>query len=506
MELGGAALALSACDGPEPAAAPLDQHPEPSPSVAEPTLPDGLNPDNFILYSASPLTLESKRDKLGMGGITATSLLFVRNNLPLPPESIVESPEAWRVELAGLKSSASLGIAELKALGVESVITVLQCSGNGRGFFAHDPSGSPWKTGAAGCVMWTGVPLSSVVDQLGGVLDGMRYLTATGGEVLPAGADAEKSTVERSIPLEKSLKDCLLVWEINGQPLPISHGGPLRLIVPGYYGCNQIKYVKRLAFTAEQSQVKMQQSSYRIRPIGESGDPSQPSMWRMNVKSWLNGPGADGRPIAAGPATFYGVAFSGERRVAGVEYSLDDGQTWSEAAFFGPDLGVHAWRSFRFTLSLPPGRYSLATRAMDEHGEVQPEQRLENHRGYANNSWRDLALSVEVLPVGHIRLDEAALPDESAPSSEPQSPTPAAPRAAGPEQERFHQHGCATCHTLADAGASGAVGPNLDVLKPSAAKVTDAVTNGVGVMPAYGETLSPDEITQLASYVAEAVR
>ena len=118
----------------------------------------------------------------------------------------------------------------------------------------------PWKTGAAGCVLWTGVSLRKVVEHLGGAVPGMRYLTATGGEVLPDGADPKKAAVERSIPIEKAMKDAMLVWEINGQPLPISHGGPVRLMVPGYYGCNQIKYVKRLAFTAEQSQVKMQRS------------------------------------------------------------------------------------------------------------------------------------------------------------------------------------------------------------------------------------------------------
>lgn len=509
LELSGTALVLSACaDGPghEDAQPAPSQAPVTALDETEPSLPDGLNPDNFILYSTSPLTLESKRDKLGMGGITATSLLFVRNNLPLPSESIVDNSEAWRVELTGLKSEASLGIAELKSLGVESLIAVLQCSGNGRGFFAHEPSGSPWKTGAAGCVMWTGVPLRAVVEKLGGVLEGKRYLTATGGEVLPEAADPEKSKVERSILVEKALRDCLLVWEINGQPLPISHGGPLRLIVPGYYGCNQIKYVKRLAFTAEQSPVKMQQSSYRIRPIGESGNASQPSMWRMNVKSWLNGPGSGGRPIAEGVSTFYGVAFSGERRVAGVEYSIDDGQTWNDAVFFGPDLGIHAWRSFRFSIPLAPGQYTIATRATDEQGETQPAVRLENHRGYANNSWRDLALSVEVLPAAHIRLDEdpvspAALQSPAAPRA-----SPAPPRELGPDPAGFHQHGCATCHTLADAGAAGEIGPNLDVLKPTAAKVTDAVTNGVGVMPAYGETLSSAEISQLASYVADSVR
>ena len=131
---------------------------------------------------------------------------------------------------------------------------------------------------------------------------------------------------------------------MNGEPIPITHGGPLRLVVPGYFGCNQIKYVKALAFSLEQSKAKIMKTGYRYRPIGEKGQQNQPSMWRMPVKSWVNGPGADGAEVLAGQVHFHGVAFSGERGVSHVEVSLDDGKTWSTAEIYGPDMGTNAWK------------------------------------------------------------------------------------------------------------------------------------------------------------------
>ena len=134
---------------------------------------------------------------------------------------------------------------------------VLQCSGNGRGLFPNKPSGTAWKVGAAGCVVWSGVPVRTVIEALGGKLDGTSYMTSTGGEKIPEGLDPKSVMVERSVPAA-AMTDALLAWELNGVPIPLAHGGPLRLIVPGYAGVNNIKYIKRLAFTAEQTDAAIQ--------------------------------------------------------------------------------------------------------------------------------------------------------------------------------------------------------------------------------------------------------
>ncbi len=513
----GGALALggAACDDPPPpnvspkgpmpaTAAP----PSPSrPSLEDsPGLPDGLDPSDFVMYSKTPLTLETRRSRMGSGVITPAGLLFVRNNLPIPRPEIVERGDAWELEFVGVRAPRTLTLGELKKLGLVTVATVLQCSGNGRRYFPHGASGSPWGTGAAGCVLWTGVPVRAVTAALGGVAPKMKYLTARGGEVLPElpkEIPPDRFLVERSIPREKGLDDCILAWEMNGAPLPVTHGGPLRLIVPGYYGINNIKYVRRLAFTPVESQAKIQQTSYRVRPVGEGGSPDQPSMYRMQIKSWINGPGAENRPVLAGKVVFHGVAFSGERRVERVEVSLDAGKSWSNAPLIGPDLGKNAWRQFKFDAELKVGTHRIASRATDEAGAVQPPDRVENERGYANNSWKDHTLEVQVVRVlPEIVPELGPVPDVS--ERGPVVLSEAGQR--GKDSFALANPPCGTCHTLTDAQANMKIGPDFEALQPDRAKVLNALNQGVGAMPPYKDRLTAAQIEDLATYVMEASR
>jgi mono/diheme cytochrome c family protein len=392
-----------------------------------------------------------------------------------------------------------------------TVATVLQCSGNGRAFFPHDPSGSQWAVGAAGCVLWTGVTVADIFERFGGAKSNLTYLTATGGEELPEGIDKDTVVVERSVPLEKGLRDCLLVWEMNGAPLPAIHGGPLRLIVPGYFGVNNVKWVRQLAAALNESGAKIQQSGYRMRPEGVAGGPEHPSMWRMPVKSWLIGPGADGAPVLAGRTTFHGVAFSGERGVEAIEVSGDDGATWQPAEWVGPDLGPNAWRTFQWVTDMPVGQHRFVTRATDTERDQQPKFAAHNHRGYGHNGWQDHALSVRAVA----ELPKAVITA----SSQGSDSSPEAVNAATAElalsdkalegKQLFLQQaqpGCGVCHSLTDANARGVVGPNLNQLTPSFAQVQSAIAQGVGAMPAYGAQLNQHEIEALAAYVVEATR
>jgi DMSO/TMAO reductase YedYZ molybdopterin-dependent catalytic subunit len=471
-------------------------------------LPDGLDPSNFHVHNNTPLALETKRSTLMTGAITPAALLFVRNNLPRPDKSILDDRDGWALEVKGAERAGSISLAELKRLGRETTTAVLQCSGNGRAFFGHAPSGSQWSVGAAGCVNWTGVRLSEVAAHFGGPVNGTKYVTATGGEVLPPGVDPKAAVVERSIPVEKGLNDVLLAWEMNGQPIPITHGGPLRMVVPGYFGCNQIKYIKTLSFSLEQSDAKIMKKGYRFRPLGEKGNASQPSLWRMPVKSWVNGPGADETEVLAGQVYFHGVAFSGERGVRGVEVSMDDGKSWKKADIYGPDMGKNAWRTFKYAVELEPGDHRIVSRATDTQGDVQSAHRDENERGYRYNGWSEAGLDVRVVPA------LAKVESKAAPVVE--APKPAAPKGdvtlseAGERGKAVFntdaQPGCGVCHTLSDADAVGTVGPSLDDLAHNAESIANAVSNGVGIMPSFGNTLTSDQIADLATYVVEASR
>ena len=465
----------------------------------------------FIIHNDLPWALETRRSQFGFGPITAASHLFVRNNLPAPPASLTDQGDNWSFEVVGCAREGSLTLADLKRMKSRTVATVLQCSGNGRDFFPHDPSGSQWGVGAAGCVLWTGVSVADIFEQFGGVQSGLAYLTGTGGEELPEGVDKDAVVVERSVPIEKGLKDCLLVWEMNGAPLPVIHGGPVRLVVPGYFGVNNVKWVRQLAATAGESGAKIQQSGYRMRPEGMAGGPEQPSMWRMPVKSWLNGPGADGAPVLAGLNTLYGVAFSGERGVEAVEVSADDGASWQQAEWVGPDLGPDAWRTFQFAANLPVGEHRFVTRATDTEGDQQPKSAVHNHRGYGHNGWQDHALRVEAvaeLPKAEIKASSQDA-DASAETVSASAAGLALSDKALEGKQLFLQQaqpGCGVCHSLTDANARGVVGPNLNQLSPSLAQVESAIAQGVGAMPGYGAQLSQSEIEALAAYVVEATR
>lgn len=351
------------------------------------------NADAVIVHSST--TIETKRSAFGTGVVTPTSQLYVRNNLPTPPEAIVADRDAWVVQIDGVKEPRKLSVRELKTMGLETVTMVLQCSGNGRAFFPSKPSGTQWTVGAAGCVVWSGVPVRDVVKALGGVAEGMVYMTGTGGEALPAGLDPKSVLVERSVPLS-AMEDALLAWEMNGEPVPLAHGGPLRLIVPGYTGVNNIKYIKQLAFTVKESEAHIMSHGYRISPPGSKGDPSQPSVQEMSVKSWINSPIPEDGNQAPGLVQIQGVAFGGMNAVKRVEVSIDGGKSWKQARLVGPDMGKYAWRQFVLQAQLPKGTYQLASRATDVKGNVQPETRGENQSGYNNTSWADHAVTVTV--------------------------------------------------------------------------------------------------------------
>jgi sulfite oxidase len=349
---------------------------------------DWKNKDAMIVHSDN--TVETKRAYTG-SIITPEENLYIRNNVTPPDASIVADRDAWKVEITGVKTPKTLTVGELKAMGLATVAMVLQCSGNGRQFMKekvegteHKISGTSWSVGAAGNVIWTGVPLKTVVEALGGPVDGAKFITSTGGEVIPPELKAEDVIVERSVPVE-TLETAMLAWDLNGKPISLAHGGPLRIIIPGYTGVNNVKYVKTVAFTEKESEAKIQQTRYRLYPIGGKASPSDPSVWEMSVKSWVTSPLADGK---AGPVTVSGIAFGGVDAVRGVEVSLDGGKSWEKAELVGPDLGRYAWRQFALSKELKAGSYEIVSRATDEKGNVQPEDVELNGSGYVHNGWR----------------------------------------------------------------------------------------------------------------------
>lgn len=360
-------------------------------------LPEYVNwkvADSMIIHT--PTTIETKRSAIGTSVITPSDRLFIRNNLPAPTTAQIGNVNAWKVSVEGVGKPQTFTLSDLKSMGFEVIATVLQCSGNGRSLFASKLSGTQWQTGAAGCVMWAGIPVRDLVKALGGVSAGMVYMTGTGGETLPAGIDPNSVIVERSVPLV-AMQDAILAWEMNGEPLPLAHGGPLRLITPGYSGVNNIKYIKRLAFTTEQTQAAIQQTGYRITPLGQKGGPSFPAVWTMDAKSWVTSPSPDKGPVNAGMVQITGVAMGGVEDVARVDVSLDGGKNWQKARLTGPDLGKFAWRQFVFATNLKPGTYDVACRVTTLEGKKQVAETTINNGGFLNSGWVAHKVQINVV-------------------------------------------------------------------------------------------------------------
>jgi DMSO/TMAO reductase YedYZ molybdopterin-dependent catalytic subunit len=380
---GTAMLGVSGATVPVSQAAAQDQ------STDLPGYADWKRPGAMIRHSE--LTLETERGAIGTGVVTPNDVFFVRNNLT-PPEAAATAGDDWEVQIEGVAEPATRSLGDLKRMGMETVATIIQCSGNGRGLHDHEASVSPWLTGAAGCAVWAGVPVRDIVAAHGGVSEGARFMTSTGGEDLPEGVDRNEVVVERSVPVEE-MENAILAYEMNGAPIPLAHGGPVRMIVPGYYGVNNVKYVDRLAFTPEETEANIMTSGYRVRPVGESGEPDQPTMWEMKVKSWITHPLKEAE---TGQVHIYGVAFGGTYPVDKVEVSTDGGDSWQEARLTGPDLGRYAWRVFVLTVDLAPGQHTLASRATDRAGRVQEDTTEPNHRAYDYAGWDRLAVDVTV--------------------------------------------------------------------------------------------------------------
>lgn len=342
-----------------------------------------------VVHATAPLTVETPRERLG-GHVTPVAHVFVRQNLPLPPPV---AAQRWSVDVAGVGHPGSLPLADLRSLPAVTRRVVMECAGNGRALLG-DPGlpGTPWADGAVACVEWTGVPVRLLAAALGGVDAGGAFLTATGADDRDLAPVERAARVERSVPVADALEGALLAWAMNGRPIPVVHGGPVRLVVPGYYAVNSVKFVRQLAFTASESDADIQRTRYRLRPPGEPPARQHPSLWRLRPKAMVSGAGW---PAPATVTEVHGVAWAGHGPVARVEVTTDDGATWHTAAL-GPAGDPAAWRAFRARPPRPSGEGGagarVAARATDATGVTQPAAIPPNADGYANNGWRSLAL------------------------------------------------------------------------------------------------------------------
>jgi sulfane dehydrogenase subunit SoxC len=308
------------------------------------------------------------------GYVVPNELFFVRDH----SRSARLDAASWRlrVEGSGVSGPREFNYDEILAMPSVTVTRFIECAGNGRSFFeaayGKKAQGGQWKLGAVGVAEWTGVPLREVLDRAG--------LKRTAQDVMPEGLDELK--VRRPIPIAKALADdTLLVYAMNGQTLPPDHGFPVRVLVPGWVGVANIKWVGRIEVSEQPLSSAWNTESYvLVGPAYKPNPPAKgPALSLQNVKSAFELPWDTELP--AGRRLLRGRSWSSHGKISKVEVSLDRAITWREARLREPNIG-QAWVRWDLDWDPQPGSYSLRARAIDERGNRQPGIVPWNDQGY----------------------------------------------------------------------------------------------------------------------------
>ena len=307
--------------------------------------------------------------------------------------------DRWTLKVDGrVANPLELTLGDLRARTAQEVTATMECAGNGRALLTPHIVSQPWLLEAVGNATWTGVPLRPILEEAE-LLDDALEVVFTG---LDRGVEkGVEQSYQRSLGLDVALgDDVLLAYEMNGEPLLPQHGFPLRLLVPGWYGMTNVKWLAGITVVAEPFQGYQQTAAYRYR--GDEEDEGTP-VTRIQPRALMVPPGIPDfntrdRTVSVGPCTLEGRAWSGWAPVARVEISTDSGETWADAELEPLDSrwGWRGW-SYEWTAD-EPGAYILCCRAEDDSGNVQPLESNWNVGGYSNNAVQRVYVAVEAAP------------------------------------------------------------------------------------------------------------
>jgi DMSO/TMAO reductase YedYZ molybdopterin-dependent catalytic subunit len=302
---------------------------------------------------------------------------FVRSNGPIP----VIDADQWRLEVYGLVDEPlSISLNDLDRFTDRSQEAFLECAGNSRTRFDPVPPGTPWRNDAVGNAVWEGVALADVLSTAG-ILEGAV-------DVVTQGADFP--AMRRGLPLAMAFDpEVLIVTRMNGEPLPVAHGGPVRLLVPGWAGIASTKWLIGIevidrpfaGFWNTDNYVFWDELGTPLRPVAE-----------MPPKSIIVTP-SDGETVPVGAASVAGWAWSGYGAIHRVEVSFDGGRSWREAALHPGER--RGWRRWEITWEATPGSHHLMARATDERRLRQPATAPWNAKGYQMNAIQSVTVRVE---------------------------------------------------------------------------------------------------------------
>jgi sulfite dehydrogenase len=327
---------------------------------------------------------------------TPNEAFYVRWHLQALPTSI--DVATWRLKIGGhVEKPLELSLPELKALPAASIVAVNQCSGNSRALADPQVPGAQWRNGAMGNARWTGVRLADVLERAG-LRAGAVDVTFNG---LDEGPLSSVPDFVKSLTVDHARQpEVLVAYEMNGEPLPLLNGFPLRLIVPGWYATYWVKMLSEINVLSEKYDGYWMAKAYKI-PANMHAEEKpdelaehQVPISRMGVRSFFVRPKPEATLARAHACDLEGIAFDGGSGIRRVQVSVDGGKRWREAKL-DADLGPFSFRRWRLTWTPEePGAHRLLVRAVSRDGEEQPTAARWNRGGFMRNVVEELELTV----------------------------------------------------------------------------------------------------------------
>jgi len=341
-----------------------------------------------MIQGSDPLNCEASLSALVAGEAMPITHHCVRNHFRIP----ALDPSTWRLAVGGLvERPLALSLGELHNMRSQRLVVTLECAGNGRSLLSPPVEGEPWGLGAVSTAEWAGVPLSDVLDRAG--------LKPEAHEVIFRGADGGSvgghpgiTHFERSLTLDEAREfQPLLADAMNGEPLPIQHGYPLRVIVPGWYGFASVKWLTEVEITDLTFSGYFQHERYFYEWEGNR-QPAREPVTLQRVRALIIEPAAD-QELEPGDLTIRGLAWSGAAPIARVEVTIGDGP-WEDAHLVG-EATRRSWQWWETTTRVRhPGATTIRARATDLAGRTQPPRPEWNRLGYGANAIQEVAVRI----------------------------------------------------------------------------------------------------------------
>ncbi len=356
--------------------------------------------DGLRVLNDRPINAETPPHLLN-DAITPTARHFIRNNGLVPPHAHARDAAGWTLRVDGeVHRPLNLSLEQLQRFPQVTRRLQIECGGNGRAGYRPPAKGNPWTFGAIGCAQYTGVRLRDVLQEAG--LKPSAVYTGYYGNDRHLSGDPDKIPISRGTPIAKALDEhTLLVWDMNGEPLPAVHGFPLRVVSPGWPGSTSIKWLRRIWIRDRvHDGPKMTGYSYRVPryPVPPGASVPEADMKiieSMPVKSLITAPRTGARTRLGRAFSVAGQAWAGDRFVTAVHVSIDFGATWIPARLHPPP-NPYAWQRWQAGLRFPTrGYYEVWARATDSAGAMQPMVVPGwNPKGYLNNAMHRIAVTV----------------------------------------------------------------------------------------------------------------